>query len=326
MKPKVFVTRQIPEAGLDLLKEKCELEINREDRVLTKGELIKGVKQSDYLLSLLTDTIDAEIFDANPNLKIVANYAVGYNNIDVEEATKRGIIVTNTPGVLTDTTADFAWALLMAIARRVTEADKYTRAGKFKGWGPMLLLGSDVYGKTLGIVGFGRIGRAIAKRAKGFDMKVLYYDPFRADEETENLLNVKSVSLEELLKESDYVSIHALLIPETRHLIGAEQLAMMKNTAYLINAARGPIVDEKALAKALKNKQIAGAALDVYEEEPALAPGLAGLDNVVLAPHIASASIETRSKMAVIAAENIIACLEGKKPPTIVNPEVLEKE
>jgi glyoxylate reductase len=325
MKPKVFVTRQIPEAGLDLLKEKCELEINREDRVLTKGELIKGVKQSDYLLSLLTDTIDAEIFDANPNLKIVANYAVGYNNIDVEEATKRGIIVTNTPGVLTDTTADFAWALLMAIARRVTEADKYTRAGKFKGWGPMLLLGSDVYGKTLGIVGFGRIGRAIAKRAKGFDMKVLYYDPFRADEETENLLNVKSVSLEELLKESDYVSIHALLIPETRHLIGAEQLAMMKNTAYLINAARGPIVDEKALAKALKNKQIAGAALD-YEEEPALAPGLAGLDNVVLAPHIASASIETRSKMAVIAAENIIACLEGKKPPTIVNPEVLEKE
>lgn len=322
---RVYVTRPIPEAGLALLRQECEVTVfPEEDRIPSREELIEGVRGKDALLCLLTDEITAEVMDAAPNLKVISNYAVGYNNIDVAAATARGIVVTNTPGVLTETTADFAWALLMAVARRVVEADRYTRAGKFRGWGPLLFLGSDVYGKRLGIVGMGRIGQAIARRALGFDMEVLYHNRRPVDPAVEKQLRAKYVSLDELLSQSDYVVLTVPLTPETRHLIGARELSLMKPTAYLINPARGPVVDEKALVEALKNRVIAGAALDVYEEEPKLTPGLAELDNVVLAPHIASATIETRTKMAIMAAENILAVLRNQRPKYVVNPEVLK--
>jgi len=272
---------------------------------------------------LLTDPIDGEIMDALPTVKIFANYAVGFNNIDVEAATKRKVAITNTPGVLTDTTADFAWTLLMAAGRRLVEADKYCRAGKYEGWGPMLFLGHDIHHKTLGIVGMGRIGQAVARRAHGFEMKILYTDEFRLPPEKEQELRATFVSLEQLLKESDFVSLHVPLMASTKHLIGKKQLEMMKKTAVLVNTSRGPVVDERALVEALKNQTIFAAGLDVYEEEPRLAPGLADLDNVTIPPHIASASIDTRAKMATMAASNIIAFFKGEKPPNIVNPEVL---
>lgn len=324
-KPKVFVTQNIPQAGLDLLMKECEVFVNTEDRVLSKGEIIERLKGMDGMVCLLTDAIDGEIMDAEPNLKVISNYAVGFDNIDVDAATERGIPVTNTPGVLTETTADFAWALLMAIARRVVEADKFTRAGKFKGWRPQLLLGSDVYGKTIGIVGMGRIGQAMARRARGFDMNILYYDEYRPDPEVEKELGLTYVPFDELLQKADYVSIHVPLMESTHHLIGERELKLMKKTAYLINSARGPIVDEKALVKALQEKEIAGAGLDVFEDEPELAPGLAELDNVVLAPHIASATIETRSKMATMAAEGCLSVLKGERPVNLVNEEVWDK-
>jgi len=323
MKLKVFVTRKIPKEGIDILKKTCEVKVNPYDRVLTKDELIKEVKKIDGLLCLLTDTIDKEILDEALNLKIISNYAVGYNNISIEEATKRKIMVTNTPGVLTDTTADLTWALLMGIARRIVEADKFTREGKFKGWAPMLFLGFDVHHATLGIVGFGRIGKAVAKRAKGFDMKILYNDVEKAPEEVEKELGAEFVSLKKLLSTSDFVSIHTPLSPETYHLIGEKELRMMKKTSFLINVARGPIVDEKALVRALKENQIAGAALDVYENEPHLTPGLSELPNVIVVPHIGSASIATRTKMATIAATNLVTGLSGKIPPNLVNKKVL---
>lgn len=323
---KVFVTRKILEEGLNMLREKFDVEVSDYDGVIPRRMLLEKVKGVDAILSLLTDTIDAEVMDAaGPNLKIVANYAVGYNNIDVEEATKRGILVTNTPGVLTETTADLAWALMMAIARRIVEADRFVREGKFRGWEPMLLLGTDVYGATLGIVGFGRIGQAMARRALGFNMKVLYYDNARVPEQIEKELKATYVDLPTLLKESDFVSLHVPLTKETHHLIGEKELRMMKRGAYLINTARGPVVDEKALVKALKEGWIKGAALDVFENEPEVEPELLKLDNVVLAPHIASASYATRSRMSIMAAENIIKALNGEVPPNLVNPEVLQK-
>ena len=322
---KVFVTRRIPQVGLDLLQKECEVKVNPHERVLTRQELIDGVKEADGLLCLLTDTIDKEVMDANPKLKIISNYAVGYNNIDVEEATRRGIMVTNTPGVLTDTTADLTWAILMCVARRIVEADRFTRQGKFKQWSPMLFLGSDVHHSTLGIVGFGRIGRAVARRARGFEMKVLYTDVRRAPEKVEKELEAKFVFLDELLSSSDFVSLHAPLLSTTYHLIGEKELRRMKKTAFLINAARGPLVDEKALVRALKEGWIAGAALDVYENEPELTPGLAELDNVVLVPHIGSASTATREKMATMAATNLLAGLKGEVPPNLVNREVLKQ-
>lgn len=318
MKPKVFVSRRIPQPGLDIVEKECEVKINPYDRVLTKGELIEGVKGIAGLLCLLTDTIDGEIMSVSTNLRIISNYAAGYNNIDVEEATKRKIMVTNTPGVLTDTTADLAWALLMSIARRIVESDKFTREGKFKGWAPMLFLGSDVHHSTLGIIGLGRIGQAIAKRARGFEMRILYTDVIRAPKEVEDELGAKFVSLDELLSSSDSVTIHAPLLPETHHLIGEKELKKMKKTAYLINAARGPLVDEKALVQALQERWIAGAALDVYENEPDLAPGLSQLDNVVIVPHIGSASTATRERMATMAATNLVAGLKGEVPPNLV--------
>lgn len=324
MLPRVFVTRIIPEAGLEIVRKNCEMELNKEDRVLTKQEVMEGVKGKDGLLCLLTDEIDAEVMDASPQLKIIANYAVGFNNINMASATKRKIMVTNTPGVLTETTADLCWALLMSIARRIVEGDKFVRAGKFKGWAPMLLLGQDVHRKTLGIIGMGRIGQAVARRARGFEMKILYTDTKRIPEDKELELRVEFVALEELLQKSDYVTIHVPLTKETHHLISEKELNLMKETAYIINSARGPIIDEKALVKVLKEGKIAGAALDVFEKEPELEPGLDSLDNVVIIPHLGSATLDTRSKMAVMAAENLVAGLKGERPPNLVNPEVLD--
>lgn len=322
---KVYVTRQLPQSALDRLDGKVEWDVNPEDRVLEREELLEAVKDVDGLLCLLTDRIDAELFDAAPKLKIVANYAVGYNNIDVEEATKRGILVTNTPGVLRETTADLTWALLLAIARRIVEGDRFMRAGKYKGWAPMLLLGSDVYGKTLGIVGMGNIGQAVARRAIGFDMKVLYTDMYQLPPLAEELINAEKVELDELLERSDYVSLHVPLMDETHHLIGERELKLIGPNGYLINASRGPVIDEAALVEALRNETIAGAALDVYEDEPEMKPGLAELDNVVLLPHLGSASRETRTKMAELAVANILNYFDpNAEPPTPVNPEVLE--
>ena len=324
MKPKVFVTREIPERGLSKIKEFFEVDLWTDEAPPPKRVILEKVRDVDALVSLLTDPIDAEIFDAAPKLRIVSQYAVGYDNIDVREATKRGIYVTNTPGVLTETVADFTFALMLAVARRVVEADEYVRGGKWKvAWHPLMMLGSDVYGRTLGIVGMGRIGSAVARRAKGFGMRILYYDSVRR-EDLEKELGVEFVSLDKLLEESDYVSLHVPLTPETYHMIGEEQLRKMKSTAFLINTARGKVVDQKALYKALKEGWIAGAGLDVFEQEP-IPPDdpLLQLENVVFAPHAASASYETRSKMAEMVADNLIAFLRGEVPPNLVNKDVV---
>ena len=323
MKPKIFVTRELPKPAMDRLAEVFEVKVNPEDKVLTKSEIITGVKWCDVLLCLLTDTIDAEIMDSNPSLKGISNYAVGYNNIDVNTATQRGLPVCNTPGVLTETTADMTWALMFAVARRIVETDKFNRAGKFKGWGPMLFLGNDIFGKTLGIIGAGRIGTAVAKRAIGFNMKILYTDNFE-HKELERKFKATKVELETLLQKSDFISIHVPLIDSTRHLIGEKELKLMKKTAYLINTSRGPIVDEHALLLALQKKWISGTALDVYEFEPKMVEGLSECENAVLTPHTASATVETRTKMGLIAAENAIAIIENRRPPEIINPQVLD--
>lgn len=315
---KVFVTRALPPIAVSLLEKHFDVTVNEEDKMLTKEELIEAIKDVDAVLCLLNDVIDAEVMDKAKNVRIFANYAVGYNNIDVAEATKRGIVITNTPDVLTDATADLAWGLLFAVARRIVESDKFTREGKFTKWAAKLFLGQDIVGKTLGIIGAGRIGKAFAKRSTGFDMKILYYNR-RRDEGFEREFGATWVDKDTLLKESDYISIHTPLTEETYHLIGERELDLMKETAILINTSRGPVIDEKALVKALKAKQIWGAGLDVYENEPELEEGLKELDNVVLAPHIGSATIKTRDEMGRIAAENIIAVLSGKKPITPVN-------
>jgi glyoxylate reductase len=321
---KIFVTRRIPEPGLKLLEKHHQVEINPYDRVLTKEEIIKGVKGKDGLLCLLTDLIDADVINSEPKLKMISSYAVGYNNIDVKAATKRGIPVSNTPGVLTDATSDMAWALLFSVARRIVEADKFTRTGKFKGWGPMLMHGQDVTNKTLGVVGAGRIGTAFALKSKGFNMNVLYVDE-KKNETLEKEVNAKKVTFDEILKKSDFISLHVPLIPSTHHLIGEKELKMMKKNAVLINTSRGPVVDEQALVFALKEKQIFGAGLDVYENEPEVTEELKKLDNVVLQPHSSSATIETRTKMAVMAAENMVAGLKGEIPNNCVNKEVFKE-
>ena len=317
--PKIFITRQIPEKGINMLKEKGhEVAVGPEEKI-SREELLAGVKGVEAILSVLTEKIDGEVMEAaGKQLKIIANYAVGYNNIDVAEAKKRDIMVTNTPGVLTDAVAEHTVALLFAIAERIVEADRYTRAGKFKAWGPKLLLGADIKGKTLGIVGLGRIGSAVAQRMQdGFGVKIIYFD-IRRNEELEKKFNIEYRELDDLLKEADFVSLHTALTNETRHLINTERLKLMKPTAYLINTSRGPIVDEKALLEVLKNKTIAGAALDVFENEPELTPGLTELENIVLTPHIASATKGTRDKMAEMAANNIVAALEGQTPMNLV--------
>ncbi|MBI4060308.1 MAG: D-glycerate dehydrogenase [Elusimicrobia bacterium] len=312
LKPKVLVTRRVPEECLDLLKPHFELEHYNKGTAIPRKRLLKSVKDKDGLLCLLTDAIDPELLAAAPRLKAVSTFSVGYDHIDVPACAARGVAVTNTPGVLTESTADFTWALLMAAARRVVEGDAYMRGGKYKGWDPLMLLGTDVSGKTLGVIGFGRIGQAVAKRAGGFSMRVLYYDTRRAAPDAEAALNAAFVPLDELLRESDYVSVHTVLDEDTRHLIGDRAFGLMKKSAYLINAARGPIVDEKALVRALKAERIRGAALDVYEREPKMAPGLASCRNAVLAPHLASATLETRVKMGVMAAEGLIDGLVRK--------------
>ena len=322
---KIFVTRKIPEPGLKLLRKEHEIVVFAHDRIPTKKEIINGLKGKNGLLCLLSDPIDKDVIKSEPNLKMIANYAVGYDNIDLRAATEKRIPVSNTPGVLTDTTAEMAWAQLFSVARRIVEGDKYTRAGKFKGWGPMLMLGQDVSNKTLGVIGAGRIGTAFALKSKGFNMKVLYLDG-RVNKTLEKELKAKKVELNELIKKSDYISIHVPLTKETYHLINKEELKVMKRNAILINTSRGPVVDEDALVKALKEKWIFGAGLDVYEHEPKVAEELKKLDNVVLQPHSASATFETRSKMAIIAAENMIAGLNGQIPPNCVNPEIFEKK
>ncbi|HHE38886.1 MAG TPA: D-glycerate dehydrogenase [Candidatus Cloacimonetes bacterium] len=323
MKPKIFVTRLLPKPAMNKLEEVFDIKVNPEDRVLSKQEIIEGTKWCDILLCLLTDTIYEEILDANPNLKGISNYAVGFNNIDIRAATKRKIPVCNTPGVLTDTTADMTWALIFAAARRIVESDKFNRAGKFKGWGPMLFLGNDIFGKTLGIIGAGRIGTAVAKRAIGFKMKVLYADKSQ-NNEIERSVGAKKVEFEYLLQQADFVSLHVPLLPETINLISEKELKLMKRSAYLINTSRGPVLDEKVLIKALKENRIAGAGLDVYTNEPEMTEGLAQCENAILTPHTASATIETRTKMGILAAENAIAMIQGKKPKHIINPEVLK--
>ena len=324
-KPKVYVTRELPERGLKIIKKNFDAEVWPEYAPPPKKVIIEKAKNVDALATLLSDKIDAEVFNAAPKLKIVAQLAVGFDNIHVQEATKRGIYVTNTPEVLTDTTADFAWALLMAVARRIVEADKYVRTGQWKvGWHPSMLQGRDVYGATIGIVGAGRIGYAVAKRAKGFDMKILFYDVIPRPE-MEKDLGAKRVDLDTLFKESDYVSVHVPLMKETYHLVNEEKLKLMKKTAYLINNSRGPVVDEKALYQALKEGGIAGVGLDVFEQEPTpMDNPLLKLDNVVVAPHISSASYETRSRMAEMVADNLVAFFEGRKPPNLVNPDVMK--
>ena len=324
-KPKVYVTRLIPERGLEMVKEFCEARVWEGELPPPRDVLLKEVREIEGLLCLLTEQVDAELMDAAPKLKVVSNMAVGYDNIDVAEAMQRGIVVGNTPGVLTDTTADLAFALLMAAARRIVEGDRFVRAGKWKTWGPKLLLGHDIHGATLGIIGLGRIGQAIARRARGFDMRILYYSSHR-HRDLEEKLGVEYADLDTLLAESDFVTIHTILSPETYHLIGERELKLMKKTAMLVNAARGPLVDPKALYRALKEGEIAYAALDVTEPEPIpLDDPLLKLENIIVVPHIGSASIATRTKMATMAAENLIAGLKGEMPPHCVNPEVFEK-
>lgn len=322
----VYVTRRIPEAALELLRRECDVvEVNPEDRALTRAELLDKVRGRDGLLTLLTDSVDEEVMRAARGACGFANCAVGYNNIDVAKATELGLVITNTPGALTDATADLAWALLFATARRIVESDRFMRSGKFEGWGPMMFLGADITGRTLGIVGAGRIGTAVALRSRGFNMKVLYCNP-AANETLEKELGARRVGLDELLAESDFVSVHVLLTESTRHLFGAAQFRRMKRTAIFINTSRGQVHDEAALVEALRSGTIAGAGLDVYEDEPKMKPGLAALDNAVLCPHIGSATIWTRTRMATMAAENLLAIVKGRRAPHCVNPEVYEKK
>ena len=323
MRPKVLASRRLPPAALEIIARHCEIDHNEVNAPFSPAELLARLKGCRGLVCLLTDIIDDEVL-ATPGLTIVSNVAVGYNNIDVAAATRRRVLATNTPGVLDDTTADLAFALLMATARRIVEADVFLRAGKWEGWDLLQFLGYDIHHRTLGICGLGRIGKAVARRARGFDMRLLYTDAVRAPEPVERELGVTFVDKDTLLREADFVTIHVPLFPETRHYISDRDLALMKPTAFLVNAARGPIVDEAALVRALKSKQIAGAGLDVYEEEPRVHPELLPMSNVVLLPHIASASIETRTRMATMAAENVVAGILGQRPPNLLNPEVLD--
>jgi lactate dehydrogenase-like 2-hydroxyacid dehydrogenase len=324
MDVRIYVTRRIPEPGLRVLRQfSHSVEVNPTNHSHTHAELLEKAVDADGILCMLNDPIDKGIMEAARKLKGIANYAVGYNNIDIDEATRRGIPVSNTPGVLTDATADLAWALLMAVTRRIVEGDSMVRRGEFKGWSPMLLLGGDIVGKTLGIVGAGRIGTAMALRSKGFNMDVLYCCR-KTNEILETELGARKVDKGTLLAESDFISLHVPLADDTRHFISRDEFGTMKRSAFLINTSRGPVVDEAALVDALRAGQIAGVGMDVYEKEPEVHQGLIGLRNVVLAPHTGSATIETRSQMAVMAAENLVAMLESRRPEHCVNPEVFE--
>jgi glyoxylate reductase len=319
-KAKVFATRPLFPAAQQILNASCDVEYWTQAERISKEELLRRVKEKDGLVCLLTEKVNDELLRAAPKLRIAANVAVGFDNIDLPACTKRGVVATNTPGVLDETTADFAWALMMAVARRIGEGEALARSGTWKGWDLDQLVGADVWGKTLGVVGFGRIGRAVARRAAGFQMKVLYTDAIRAPLDVENEAKAEYRDLNSLLADSDFVSLHVPLTGDTRGLFDVAKLSKMKPTAFLINTSRGPVVDEAALVYALESKKLAGAALDVYEQEPFIHAGLKR-PNVVLAPHIASASLETRTKMAVIAAENVVTFFKGKKPANMLNPE-----
>ena len=322
-KPKVFATHRLFEPARKILQEHCEVEYWEKPERPPREEVLQRVKDKEALVCLLTEKVNDEVLQAAPKLKIAANVAVGFDNIDVAACTRRGVVATNTPGVLDETTADFAWTLLMAVARRLLEGDALARSRNWKGWDLDQLVGTDVWGKTLGIVGFGRIGRAMARRASGFQMKVIYTDAVRAAANVEKELGAEYRDINTLLAESDFVSVHTPLLPETRGLFNVEKFGRMKRTAYLINTSRGPVINENDLVAALESGRIAGAALDVFEKEPAIHPGLRRA-NVVLAPHIASASLETRTKMACMAAENVVALLQGRRPANILNPEALK--
>lgn len=325
MKPKILVTRHVYPEAIAILSEHGDIQYNDSSAGLGPDGLVDAARGKQAIVSQLTDRIDARIMDAAPELKVVANVAVGFDNVDIPAATVRGIVVTNTPGVLTDTTADFAFTLLMSAARRITEAERFLRAGSWHQWEIDLLCGHDIHHHTLGVFGLGRIGRGMARRARGFDMRVLYHDAQRASDEDERALGIEYVDKDTLLRESDFVSLHVPLTDTTTHFLGAADFELMKSSAILINTARGPVVDEAALADALEARRIAGAGLDVFEAEPAVSPRLLALDNVVLVPHIASASIKTRTRMCTMAAENAVAVLSGGPPQSPVNPQVLER-
>jgi glyoxylate reductase len=317
MPKNVLISNVLPEEARKLIPPDVTVDYNDSDQPMPRAEFLERLQGKAGLICHIISAVNDEVL-ATPGLKVVSNVAVGYNNVDVAAAKKRGVVVTNTPDVLTETTADFAFTLLMAAARRVVEADRYVRAGRWKTWRWDLLWGADIHGKTLGVVGFGRIGRAVARRGLGFGMRVLYYDTVRAEAAAERELNATAVDIDTLLRESDFVTLHTLLSADTRHLINERTLRLMKKTAILVNAARGPVVDEAALVRALSEKWIAGAGLDVFEDEPKVHPGLLPLDNVTLAPHIASASGETRVAMATLAVRNCLAVLEGKPALTPV--------
>jgi len=320
---KILVTGRLPRKILDLLQEEHEIEANEKDRPMEREKILERVVDKDGLLCMITDKVDRTLIETANRLKMIANMGVGFNNIDVDAATSRGIFVSNTPDVLTEATADLAFALILSLARRIVEGDKRTREGRFQFWAPLVFLGREVTGKTLGIIGLGKIGKAVVKRSKGFDMRVVYHNRRPLDQAEEKALGVEYSELESLLKKADFVSLHVPLTDRTRHLINRESLGWMKPEAFLINTSRGPVVDEKALLEALRQGKIAGAGLDVYEKEPALTPGLTDLENVILLPHAGSATLETRTLMARLAAENLLAGLRGEKPPNCLNWEYL---
>lgn len=316
---KVLISGRLPQTVIDTIAVEHEIETNPHDHPMDRSAILSRLSDKQGFMCMITDTVDADLLDHAPQLKMVANYGVGYNNIDLAAATARRIPVSNTPDVLTDATADTALALILACARRIIEGDRRTRQGRFKHWAPLHFLGSEVSGKTLGIIGLGRIGRAVCRRASGFGMQILYYNRHRLPAEAEARLSVSYADLDVLLQTADFVSLHVPLSERTHHLVGSQQLQLMKPSAYLINTSRGPVVDEKALVQALEEHRIGGAGLDVYENEPKLAPGLAEQDRTVLLPHIGSATIETRTRMAVLAADNLLAGLRGGRPPNCLN-------
>jgi glyoxylate reductase len=322
VKPRVLITRQVPEEALSVVRDMCAIQYDASDRQLTPDELVQAVSDKDGLLCVVTDRVDDAVLASSPTLKVVSTVAVGYDNIDVAAATARGVAVANTPGVLTESSADLAWGLIFSIARRITEGDRFIRAGKWREWKLMLMVGRDVYGQTLGIVGMGRIGQAVARRARGCGMRILYYNRQRVNASLEAELGATWVTLPALLEQADFVSLHVPLSPETTRFIGEQELRRMKPTAYLINTARGAVVDESAVIRALQEAWIAGAALDVFEDEPNVPQALLDLENVVLVPHIGSASVATRTRMAVMAAENLTSVLRGERSPNVVNPDV----
>ena len=322
-KPKALATRMLFDEARAILDRHLDVEYPSGPERITREELLQRVANKEALICLPTEKVDEELLAAAPKLRIAATVSVGYDNIDLPACSRHRVVATNTPGVLDETTADFAWTLLMAVSRRLIEGENWVRSGTWPGMDIAQLLGTDVYGKTLGIIGFGRIGRCVARRALGFQMRVLYHNRNRVAPELEKEARAEFVDLDTLLRESDFISLHVPLGPETRHLMGADNLAKMKRTAFLINTARGPVVDEAALVAALEQKKIAGAGLDVYEREPIVHPGLLGRKDVVLAPHLGSATLETRTKMAVVAAKNVAAVFEGRRPPNPLNADAL---